>query len=116
MYSIKLLPGRKSRIYGLFINAKTRNKGTLCRCSAGTTGIYRYSLALLSVQMTCLGVWATFARLVLTRNKVRVFSSIRFNSSWRAAEFVGNGETDISAPPLLLLKCLLQVLAQRLPL
>src|SRR6266487_757839 len=66
--------------------------------------------------MTCLGVWATFARLVLTRNKVRVFSSIRFNSSWRAAGVVGNGETDISEPPLLLLKCLLQDLTQRLPL
>src|SRR5438876_6820587 len=107
MYSIKLLPGRKSRIYGLFINAKTRNKGTLCRCSAGTTGIYRYSLALLKVQITCLGVWPTFARLVLTRNKVRVFSSIRFNSSWRAAEFTCDDEADISGPPLLLLNCVL---------
>src|SRR5438876_10032882 len=116
MYSIKLLPGRKSRIYGLFINAKTRNKGTLCRCSAGTTGIYRYSLALLNVQITCLGVWPTFARLVLTRNKVRVFSSIRFSSSCRAAGVVGNGETDINEPPLLLLMCLLQDLTQRLSL
>src|SRR6266516_2211752 len=72
-----------------------------------------YSLALLSVQITCLGVWAMVARLVLTRSKVRVSSSIRCSSLWSAAEVMGKDEDIISGPPLLLLLCLPHGLMQR---
>src|ERR1700739_2881406 len=75
MYSTKLWPGRRSMIVGRFIKAKMRISGIGYRSPAGTTGIYRYSLALLSVQINSLGVCAIAAFVVISLDKVLIFCS-----------------------------------------
>src|SRR6516164_8695212 len=57
-------------MYGRFISAKTNKKGIGWRFSFGTTGIYRYSLALLRVQTNSFGVWAIAALVVITLLRV----------------------------------------------
>src|ERR1700739_2829717 len=86
MYSTKLWPGRRSMIVGRFIKAKMRINGIGYRSSAGTTGIYRYSLALLSVQISFLGVSPIAAFVVISLVKVLSFCSRTVQSLDNAAD------------------------------
>src|SRR4029450_9798408 len=79
--------------------AKTISSGMRWRCSAGTTGMYRYSLALFSVQISSFGVCAIAALVVISRFHVFALSAICASWAYTSAGAHNPGIVVIEASP-----------------